>query len=845
MSKKSRERKQKHLAREQAQKQDQKPPPATDQNQEIIFPLNPIRKCEVPDDGLIHPLERFELIPPEEVFDQVPSAPLPPAPIEPSPIFKLVDDPNVPGIYYKRSTFCEPPETESVPIFSNLVKDTPTVDAGKLLKQCLTNMSNAMTPRTADGELLDNMTIGDVRLAKIPVVEQPANPTRDNPIRPIAHADEFANGKVPNGSHFVDGFVTCVEGPDGKPMHVTTFADPVRGLSDEDRAALDLGRRMQKSGSAAKQPFPKQEKDPFSEEGTAMGQAQEIGTVIDCPAKGCLTVTTNKGICRLSNFRVIPLESRMILGKLESDEPRLEYSFEILCGAIRKSITVGAAELDNIIKVIQVNMPICTVTPTVLKASALISNYVREQIMNLPQKIYVQRTGFMRCSGAWVYVHDGAVPPDPSIVFNTGRLIPDDRRVTDVQAFHNAMGFLDICSKDELIIPLFLLAHLGPLFQLFHEAGRTPRFVTVLAGRSGSLKTSLSLVLYRLFQDQGQTPSASFRDTETALEIKLGELNSSVGIFDDFAPPAADPLRNKSAREKLETIIRYVGDHVAKSRSNTKLGKAKEFTPSGCALVTAEDVSGSQSSLLRCLVLSISKGDIDGAKLRRFQNCPNLISTHMARFLNCIGIHGDEIIGAIRNNYPSHLFEGKVTELRLVDTAAILMVTAQVLAAYASLCGAMNEEQIRVFLKRCYNAICSAIIASEAMTKEANPCTMYLSTLFDLIEQGEIRLADNITFYNSESCCGYISAGCAWVDPHAAYAKIRQYYSRLNTVFPLSENQLNVHLADAELIEVTYESRNDAQKRLFTKKSSLPNRKRMMVIDLERAMAYLEENGNN
>lgn len=83
------------------------------------------------------------------------------------------------------------------------------------------------------------------------------------------------------------------------------------------------------------------------------------------------------------------------------------------------------------------------------------------------------------------------------------------------------------------------------------------------------------------------------------------------------------------------------------------------------------------------------------------------------------------------------------------------------------------------------------------------------------------------------------------MDPHAAYARIRQYYSRLNTVFPLTENQLNVHLADAELIEVTYETRNGAQKRLFTKKSSLSNRKRMQVIDLERAMAYLEENGNN
>ena len=71
------------------------------------------------------------------------------------------------------------------------------------------------------------------------------------------------------------------------------------------------------------------------------------------------------------------------------------------------------------------------------------------------------------------------------------------------------------------------------------------------------------------------------------------------------------------------------------------------------------------------------------------------------------------------------------------------------------------------------------------------------------------------------------------------------YHSKLNTIFPLSEKQLNTHLADAELIEVSYENRDSGTKKLYTKKSSLPNRKRMMVIDIERAQAYMEENSNN
>ena len=63
--------------------------------------------------------------------------------------------------------------------------------------------------------------------------------------------------------------------------------------------------------------------------------------------------------------------------------------------------------------------------------------------------------------------------------------------------------------------------------------------------------------------------------------------------------------------------------------------------------------------------------------------------------------------------------------------------------------------------------------------------------------------------------------------------------------FPLKEQQLAIHLADAELIEVTYEDRDGRSRRHYTQKSSLPNRKRMQVIDLERAGTYYEENSNH
>ena len=762
MSAKSRERKEKQLARAQAL--ENAPPPAPTES-EYIHPI------------MIHPIEYHNEPPPvADIPRQKTDAEAPSKP--PSKNSISMADVLRSGLVQK------PVEGFDCSYFA---KEAQTVDASKLLSHHDEEMKEAMAPRTEDGTLLKNMVKGQVVRARIPTFDNPTNPTPDNPLRPIAYAEEFADGKVPDGFHYVDGFAICVEGPDGKPIQTTFFADPVRNLSSQDRSALELGRKMLQQNSmngAVQQSFSTQDEDPFSEENEAADQPRELGTVIDSPAKGCLTVITKKGICRLTNFRIIPLESRMILGELELEEPRLEYTFEIRCGVIRKTITIGATDLDNIVKVIQTNMPICTVMPTVLKSSMLISNYVRELILDQPQMLYVQRTGFLKLNGAWIYVQDRAIPPGSGIVFNTGHYIPDRPGVSDAQAFHDALMFLDISHKDELILVLFLLAHLGPLFQLFHEAGRTPRFVTILVGRSGSLKTSLSLILYRLFSDQGRTPTATFKDTETALEIKLGRLFGTTGIFDDFRPPVSD-LKSKVNVEKLESIIRAVGDHVSKSRSNVKLERAREFIPSGSVLVTAEDLSGSHSSYLRSLILSISKGDIDGSRLRVFQNNPDIIPGHMTRFLRWVGQHGDEVINRIRCEYPAALFENTVTELRLIDTAATLMMTAMLLGSYAEACGAMTTEQAQGFTSRCYSAISTAIVASEAMSREANPCVMYLEAIFSLVDRGEIHLAENMKMFQPEFHDGYLSGPCAWLDADAAYAKVTRYYNRLNITFPL------------------------------------------------------------
>lgn len=747
------------------------------------------------------------------------------------------EDPHDTPSFFDKQREHNPPKSYTCDL-SALIAKEPKAANSAVEEQNRAAMVAALSPRAMDGGPLPRPAEGEIVRAKLPVFRPPVAPSPDNPINPLAFAQEFADGKLPDDLEYVDGFVTTVRLPDGSTSQKHIYADPVRNLSHEQRTALELGEKMMKAAP------PKPEQTSESDSDAVQFASDGFGAIIDRPSEGCLYYDTKRGLIKFTNFRVIAVESRLVIGLEDTAEPMFEYVIRIICGGISREITLAPNELDTALRKIQNTVPSCMIIPAGIKANLHLSNFIRQQLSDLPQKTYVKRTGFIQLVGKWIFVHDGAQPP-PNTVFDTGKYIPDDPRVSDAQAFANAMSFLDICGKDELIIPLWLLAHLGPMFKLFQAAGRVPRFAMVLAGRSGSLKTSLSLVLFRIFQNQGLVPDASFRDTATAMEIKLSELHGRVGIFDDFRPPVSD-LSSKANREKLESIVRATGDHVAKSRSNVKLGRSREFIPTGCPLVTAEDISGSQSSLLRCLVLSIGKGDVDGAKLRHFQVNPDLIPTHMSRFVAWAGKRGDEIVDAIRFAYPNHLYEDAFSELRLVDTATTLAVCAIIISEYAKSIGAMTEAQASEFTDRCVKAVGNAVLASEAMTKEANPVVMYLNALLSLVDRNEVRLADCNKNYNAEIHDGYLAGNCAWLDADIIFAKVTKYYSRLNVVFPLSERQLATHLADSGIIDATVVSReNGGTKRMFRHKSSTPSRKPMHILHLDLAGAYLEENSNN
>lgn len=114
------------------------------------------------------------------------------------------------------------------------------------------------------------------------------------------------------------------------------------------------------------------------------------------------------------------------------------------------------------------------------------------------------------------------------------------------------------------------------------------------------------------------------------------------------------------------------------------------------------------------------------------------------------------------------------------------------------------------------------------------------------MERNEVRLADCNKDYSAEVHDGYLVGNCAWLDADIIYAKVTKYYSRMNIVYPHTERQLAIQLADSGIMDASVVAReNGGTKRMFRRKSSTPSRKPMQVLHLDLAQAYLEENGNN
>lgn len=479
------------------------------------------------------------------------------------------------------------------------------------------------------------------------------------------------------------------------------------------------------------------------------------------------------GRYRLCNHNIIVKNLRCV-----NDNGKVSYEVELQ--VIRRTVLgqkkeyvacVPQGDLENLADYLSDMAPSFALASETPRAAQLLAEHLRNQLDDVPRIIIFKRSGWTQHDNHHVFVHSN-MPAFGNAKAECERTIVAEDMSPEI-AFREALGVLGV-GKLSVLLPLMLTALVGPLFNLFADAGYVPRFVTYLYGLSGSLKTAVSLVFYRFFAGQKHS---SFRDTRAAIDVAVGEHRDQMLLVDDFQPAvvAAD---GANMRKVLEHLIRLYGDDVAKKRSNSQATATYGKAPRGSCLVTGESMSGSYSSLLRCLLVPVSRGDIDGQLLRRYQERPGLWTTNYSYFLPWVGTNWEHLVSKIRTEFPnlrSH-FSSVTSEPRLVDTGAVLMLVSEIFLEYGTTCGALGREYVECVLEEWRMVIEALLDTTTDAAQDLDVVELTRDSITGAMADESLKIAPDINSFVGK-LDGFFHKDLLWLKPYSMDRVLQQYCS--------------------------------------------------------------------
>lgn len=626
------------------------------------------------------------------------------------------------------------------------------------------NVEDAFVPRDKDGHKIPMVREDGTDLAGNPCYLTYMKPRPDGAIDPMAFIEDVENGRV--------GYAPGVStkpfgvGPDGVTtpldLQAVRYCNPVLNLPQLYEEMVDNG-------------IPQY----------MMPAAQRLGTFLmtrgitnlfepddsDEEYHG-LHVTTPTGTkCRVCNFVIKVEQLRCVMGE---GKPKFEIAMILTKRSIygrrtEHAICVPEAELAHLDGYLSASIPAFCLASETPRASQLLVEHIRNRLDEVPRVVIFNRSGWTQYEDRHVFVHAG-MPAFSNVKSECEQVIVSEK-MSPSDAFTAALGILGI-GKQEVLLPLMLTALLGPLFQLFADAGYVPRFVTYLYGLSGSLKTAVSLVFYRFFKGQKHS---SFRDTPAAIDVAVGEHRDQMLLVDDFQP-AVVAAQGAEMRKTLEHLVRLHGDDVARRRSNSRATATYGKAPRGSCLITGESISGSYSSLLRCLLVPISRGDIDGQLLRRYQENPGLWATNFTYFLPWVGEHWERLEAKIRDEFPGwrQHFSGVTSEPRLADAGAVLMLVSEIFLEYGRACGALGWEYVQPTLDGWRMIIESLLVTTDGASQELDVVELTKASVAGALTDESLKIAPDIDKFVGRMD-GFFHKDLLWVKQEALNRILLQY----------------------------------------------------------------------
>lgn len=415
-------------------------------------------------------------------------------------------------------------------------------------------------------------------------------------------------------------------------------------------------------------------------------------------------------------------------------------------------------------------------------------------------KVYME-AGWQRITNRQVYLRDG-LDCGSEIQIQTDMTLP---------AFPYRMDTLrDIFQKTlsmyrdfAAMSVMFIFSLMGVLFRPFKEAGFQPHFTLFLNGKTGSMKTTIAKILFtQLCEDRYRdNPRRIDADTAASLERAIVLTGyDTVTLIDDFSP-AKTKAKRQDMEDKLEMLIRMVGDGSSRSRSNTKLEDRRGEGVQGMVALTGELMGKGLSSNLRCLYCRMERDRVNEKAVSWFQENSCAYTTLIAAFADFISENYGIVIELIRKSFGSErkALEGMLKEKRLIDSAVTLRIAADIFSMFLAKCCQMPDEGVVTQMKR---GIVECAKISEGLSSEESPGITFIQAIAELMRVGQVMLnTDKVKMAEVSEYDGYEDDNFLYFNPEIIHKKVVSFLQRTNRYFPFEPKEVHAMLADDGIIK--------------------------------------------
>lgn len=512
-----------------------------------------------------------------------------------------------------------------------------------------------------------------------------------------------------------------------------------------------------------------------------------------------------KGYAGYCNYQIFPVCKNVYIDRNGNAlyERESFASNIIIDGTDNEKIDILTSDISNITTIIAKRFSSAILNGS-KKEARIIENLFRQKTKGINvKKIYIEH-GWQLIDGKMQYLDDsknGILPLD----IKTGLSLPLQQDITGKDVYSIFKNALSVYGDKPTISTMVLFSLLGVSFKLFEEAGYMPRFVLFINGKTGSMKTTLSKILYMQLTDEKHRNTVRRIDSDTIVSFERALVKSgrdTTTLFDDYAP-AKTAQKKTEMQNKLEAIIRMVGDGSTKSRSNEKLQDVQGDGVHGAVVITGELRGKGLSSNLRCVYCMIDKSNVNLELVNWFQKNANYYTSFISIFTQYLSLNWDREICYIKDNFNKERDQlcGVLKEKRLIDSCVTLRLLADMLKRFFYGFSNIIKDDIEQIINSMKEDVILNIKLSEELSIEENPSTEFIKAIDVLIDKGCINIGTKEEFIKTKNFDGFEEKGYMYLLPAEIIAKVSQYYRNLNRYWNMDVSDVLGMLFEDKIIK--------------------------------------------